>query len=43
MIIESISGVFENVNLKYNGKFYLRKYDEHKGEIINENVCVKIL
>jgi len=42
-IIESEGGVFENVNLMYNGKFYFRKYLEVDGEISEENVCVKIL
>ena len=42
-IIESAGGVFENMNLKYNGKFYFRKYFESDGEIINENICVKML
>ncbi|MDC1391760.1 hypothetical protein N8334_00255 [Flavobacteriaceae bacterium] len=42
-IIESKGGVFENMNLKYNGKFYFRKYFEHNGDIINENVCIKLL
>ena len=39
----SKGGVFENMNLKYNGKFYFRKYFEHNGDIINENVCIKLL
>ena len=42
-IVESSGGVFYNMNLEYNGMLYLRKYLEHDGKIINENVCVKIL
>jgi len=42
-IIESEGGVFENVNLMYNGMFYFRKYLEVDGEIREENICVKIL
>ena len=42
-IIESSGGVFKNINQKYNGMIYFRKYLEMDGEIIDENVCVKIL
>lgn len=40
-ILESTGGVFENSNLMYNGKIYLRKYIDKEGEIINENICIK--
>ncbi|MAR44133.1 MAG: hypothetical protein CMC48_08695 [Flavobacteriaceae bacterium] len=42
-IIESGGGVFENTNLKYNGKFYLRKYLDNNGKIVHENVCIKLI
>ena len=42
-IIESSGGVFENINQNYNGMIYFRKYLEQDGEIIDENICVKIL
>ena len=42
-ILESTGGVFENSNLMYNGKIYLRKYIDEEGEIINENICIKLI
>jgi hypothetical protein len=42
-ILESTAGVFENTNLIYNGKFFFRKFIDREGEIINENVCVKLI
>lgn len=42
-IIESEGGVFSNQGFKFNGLYYLRRYEEgDDNSVLNEFICVKV-
>lgn len=42
-IVDSERGVFQNQEFQYNGLYYLRRCVEINDEIIEENICVKMI